>query len=72
MISNWILSRNQSIIMLGNQTDNIDNVNDGVNFIGLFESSAWHYKKLRWWPKIWHTLYVTLRLLNSLIEYVET
>jgi hypothetical protein len=54
--------------MLGNQIDNIVSV--GVNFIVLFESNAWHYKKLRWWPRIWHTLYV-LRLLNSLIEYVE-
>jgi len=72
MNSNQILYRNQLIIMLGNQTDNIDNVNVGVNFIGLFESNAWHYKRLRWWPRIWHILYVTLRLLNSFIEYVET
>jgi len=56
--------------MLGNQTDNIMCV--GVNFIGLFESNAWHYKRLRWWPKIWHTLYVTLKLLNLFIEYIET
>jgi len=40
MNSNQILYRNQLIIMLGNQTDNIDNVNVGVNFIGLFESNA--------------------------------
>jgi len=40
MNSNQILYRNQSIIMLGNQTNNIDNVNVGVNFIGLFESNA--------------------------------
>jgi hypothetical protein len=31
MNSNWILYRNESIIMLGNQTDNIVNV--GVNGI---------------------------------------
>jgi hypothetical protein len=72
MNSNQILYRNQSIIMFGNQTNNIGNVNVGINFIGLFESNAWHYKKLRWWPRMWHILYVTLRLLNSLIEYVET
>jgi hypothetical protein len=35
---NQILYRNQSIIMLGNQTNNIDNVNVGVNFIGLFDA----------------------------------
>jgi hypothetical protein len=59
--------------MLGNQTDNIDNVSVGVNFIiGLFESNAWHYKRLRWWPKIWHILYVSLRFLNSFIEYIKT
>jgi hypothetical protein len=40
MNSNQILYRNQSIIMMGNQTNNIDNVNVGVNFIGLFESNA--------------------------------
>jgi hypothetical protein len=40
MNSNRILYRNQSIIMLGNQTDNIDNVSVGVNFISLFESNA--------------------------------
>jgi hypothetical protein len=67
-----ILYKNQSIIMLGNQTNNINNVRVGVNFNGLFESNALHYKRLKWWPRIWHTLYVTLRLLNSLIEYVET
>jgi hypothetical protein len=70
MNSNQILLyKNQSIIILGNQIDNIMSV--GVNLISLFESNAWHYKKLRWWPWIWHTLYVTLRLLNSLIEYIE-
>jgi hypothetical protein len=47
MNSNWILHRNQSIVMLGNQTNNIDNVNVEVNFIGVFESNAWHYKRLR-------------------------
>jgi hypothetical protein len=56
MSCNQILYRNQSIIMLGNQIDNIDNVNVGVNFIGLFESNAWHYKILRWWPRIWHAI----------------
>jgi hypothetical protein len=71
MNSNKKLYRNQSIIMLGNQTDNIDNVSVEVNFISLFESNAWYYKRLKWWPRIGHILYVTLRLLNSLIEYVE-
>ncbi len=40
MNSNKKLYRNQSIIMLGNQTDNIDNVSVEVNFISLFESNA--------------------------------
>jgi hypothetical protein len=72
MNSNRILYKSQSIIMFGNQTNKINNVSVEVNSIGLFESNAWHYKRSRWWPRIWHTLYVTLRLLNSLIEYVET
>jgi hypothetical protein len=38
MNSNRILYRNQSIIMMGNQTNNIVSVK--VNFIGLFESNA--------------------------------
>jgi hypothetical protein len=63
---------NSNQILYRNQIDNIDNVSVGVNFIGLFESNAWHYKRLRWWPRIWHTLYVNLRFFNSLIEYVET
>jgi hypothetical protein len=54
------------------QIDNIDNVSVGVNFIGLFESNAWHYKRLRWWLRIWHTLYVTLRFFNPLTKYIET
>jgi hypothetical protein len=61
-----LLYRNQSIIMLRNQIDSIVNV--GVNFIGLFEYDALHYKRLRWWPRIWHILYVTLRLFIHLLN----